>query len=56
MDFSQEPEAAAPVYDDELSSAGALLLEMGIVMPIEKMKEVLEKYYNVEEALSELLS
>uniref|UniRef100_A0A6T8BRE7 PB1 domain-containing protein n=1 Tax=Cryptomonas curvata TaxID=233186 RepID=A0A6T8BRE7_9CRYP len=54
---AQVPEAAAPVYDDKLSSAIALLVEMGIEMPMENMKEVLEKYnYNVEEALSELLS
>ena len=55
--ISQEPEPAAPVYDDKLSSAVALLVEMGIEMPMERMKEVLEKYnYHVEEALSELLS
>jgi hypothetical protein len=57
MELSQETEAAAPVYDDKLSSAVALIVEMGIELPMERMKEVLEKYnYNVEEALSELLS
>ncbi len=51
------PEAVAPMYDDKVSSAIAVLVEMGIELTVESMKEVLEKYnYNVEEALSELLS
>jgi hypothetical protein len=54
---SPVPEATAPEQDDKLSSAVALLVEMGIEMPMESMQKVLEKYnYNVEEALSELLS
>jgi len=52
----QETEAA-PSHDDKLSPAISLLVEMGIEMPMEKMKEILEKYnYNVEEALAELFS
>jgi len=54
---SAVPEASAPEHNDKLSAAIALLVEMGIEMPMESMKQVLEKYnFNVEEALSELLS
>ena len=57
MQESTVPEASAPEQDDKLSSAIAVLVDMGIEMPVESMKQVLEKYnYAVEEALSELLS
>ncbi len=49
--------STSPEKDDQLSSAMAMLEEMGIHLPRESMRSVLEKYdCSVPDALSELLA